>query len=284
MSTNPIDTLAAFRSEFGFDPFAIHCSVTGKPIGKIGDEEMFSVLNLICESNDGADEAATDLWLRVISAMRPSLKWNKFRSESLAQMRKSDPVETLAYLVNRMFAPHNRLKGGMQPVHYDERIKAWRLIESWGKTDETNTLAYMLLEIDAKMGLDVEMPPFNWRDFFEAESQSARVTMVQGWYATLMVRWEKRLKEAEQQSHWIRHGNVLSKSAFADAFMESKPLSVTAIKKAEKKADRDFMAHIIWEVLGDSAEPPELAAAAQPNPQLVPLRGRKPMVFGVKQS
>lgn len=271
----------AFAEEYGFDPYKIHCSVTGKPIGNLFDEEYDSILSLVCESNDGADEAASDLWLRVIAAMRPSLKWNKFRSETLAQMRKTDPVETLAYLVNRMFAPHNRLRGGMQPIHYEERIKAWQQIEAWGVTDDTNTLTYMLLEIDAKMGLDVEMPSFNWQDFFHAESMTHRVSMLQGWYADLMIRWEKRLKAEEMQTRWIRHGSVVAKQAFADAYMESKPLSATAIKKAEKRADKDFMAHIIWEVLGDSSEPPEIAEAAKPVPALVPLK--KPIVFGVKR-
>jgi hypothetical protein len=281
MPTNPVDTLLSFNAEYGFNPFAIHCQVTGKPIGLIGNEEMMSVLSLICESNDGADEAASDLWLRVISAMRPSLKWNKFRSETLAHMRKVDPVETLAYLLNRMFAPHNRLRGGMLPIHYEERIKAWQLIEHWGVTDHTNTLSYMLLEIDAKMGLDVEQPPFNWRDFYGAESMNHRIEMLQAWYADLMIRWEKRLKAEEMQTRWMRHGNALSRQAFSEAFMESKPLSATAIKQAAKKQEKDFFANIFFEVMGES-QTPDVVEATQPAPAIVPLK--KPMKFGVKRS
>jgi hypothetical protein len=92
------------------------------------DEEFDSVISLVCESNDDADDAAQDLWFRVIGSMRPSLKWNKFRSGTLADLRISDPVETLAYLINRMFAPHNRLKGGVTLNHLEERIKAWQQI------------------------------------------------------------------------------------------------------------------------------------------------------------
>jgi hypothetical protein len=265
-------TLAQFVSDYGFEPLFIYCQVTGKPIGTFLAEEQDSVLNLVCESNDGADEAASDLWLRVIASMRPSLKWNKFTAQSLAELRVSHPVETLAYLVNRMFTPHNRLKGGVTFRHFEERIKAFKQIESWGQTDDTNTLTYMLLEVDAKMGLDVEMPPFNWQDFFDAESMKHRVEMLQGWYGQLMVRWEKRLRDEELQTRWMRHGNVLAKPAFADAFMESKPLTMTGIKKAEKAAEKQIFADAAWEVLSgilDSAKEPLPDA---PRPVIVPLK------------
>jgi hypothetical protein len=170
-----------------------------------------------------------------------------------------------------MFAPHNRLNGGITLGHYEERIKAWQHIERWEVTDDSNTLTYMLLEIDAKMGLDVEHPPFNWQDFFSAETQKHRVEMVQGWYGNLMERWEKRLKQEELQSRWIRHGSALAKSAFRDAFIESQPPSLTAIKKAGKAAERGIFDAALWEVLGksfDSSLEPKIDA---PKPVVVPL-------------
>jgi hypothetical protein len=266
------ETIAAFVADYGFDPLTIYCQVTGKPFARFFDEEQESVLSLVCESNDDADAAAGDLWLRVVSSMRPSLKWNKFSAGSLAELRVSHPIETLAYLINRMFTPHNRFKGGVTLRHFEERIKAFKEIDSWGQTDDTNTLTYMLLEIDAKMGLDVEMPPFNWQDFFEAESIKHRVEMVQGWYGQLMERWEKRLKDEELQIKWMRHGNVLAKPAFADAFMESKPLTITGIKKAEKAAEKQIFADAAWDVLSgilDSTAEPKPDA---PKPVIVPLK------------
>jgi hypothetical protein len=261
-----------FHKDYGFDPFRIYCQVTGKPFATILEEEMDSVLSLVCESNDDADAAAQDLWLRVVASMRPSLKWNKFRSNTLAELRVSDPIETLAYLVNRMFGPHNRLKGGMTLSHYEERIKAWQRIKDWGVTDETNTLTYMLLEIDAKMGLDVEMPPFNWLDFFDADSMKHRVEMTQGWYGQLMVRWEKRIKEEEMSVRWMRHGNVLAKPAFADAYQESKPLTITGIKRAEKQAEKAIFSEALFEVLGEIFDSKSMEPRPEaPAPVLVPL-------------
>jgi hypothetical protein len=269
---NRLETIATFRETFGFDYFRIYCQVTGKPFGFLTSEERSGILSLVCESNDDADEAAQDLWLRVIGSMRPSLKWNKYRASSLADLRKSDPMETLAYFINRMFAPHDRLKGGLTINHLEERIKAWQRIETWGVTDDTNTLSYMLLEIDAKMGLDVEMPPFNWLDFFDAESTKHRVEMVQGWYGNLMERWEKRLKQEEMQTRWMRYGNVLAKPAFAQAFMDSQPPSLTAIKKAEKAAEKQVFSDAVFEVLGGILDKNLEPKHEAPKPVLVPLK------------
>lgn len=266
------EVLDAFAVEYGFDPARVYCLVTGKPFGYMFLEELDSVLNIVHESNGDVDDAANDLWIRVLASMRPSLKWNKFRTGSLADLRVSDPVETLAYLVNRMFAPHNRLKGGVTLAHYQERILAWQRIETWGQSDDTNTLMYMLLELDAKMGLDVEMPPFNWLDFFDAESMKHRVEMVQAWYGNLMQRWEKRLKDEEMSVRWMRHGNVLAKPAFAAAYLESQPLSLTAIKKAEKKASQQVFDAALWEVLGGMLDSHLEPKPDAPKPVVVPLQ------------
>jgi len=272
MSANPLETVNHFHTEYGFSPSQIFCQVTGKPIGDYSDNEFQSVLSLICESNDGADEAADDLALRIFGSMRPSLRWNKFRVETVAELRVSHPDETLAYLINRMFAPHNRLKGGVTPRHLEERIKAWKHIESWEQSDDTNTLMYMLLEIDAKMGLDVEQPPYNWQDFFNAESMKHRVEMLQGWYSQLMERWEKRIKAEEMQTKWMRHGNVLAKAAFRDVYMESQPLTQTAIKKAAKAADKQIFAEALYDVLGDIFDSNLEPKKEAPKPVVVPLK------------
>src|SRR4051812_5829833 len=109
---NRLETIVLFREQFGYDYFRVYCSITGKPFGFLNSEERHSLLSLVCESNDDADGACDDLWLRVIGSMRPSLKWNVWRDrDAMVKLRRTDPRETLAYLINRMFAPHNRLKG-----------------------------------------------------------------------------------------------------------------------------------------------------------------------------
>src|SRR5574338_107988 len=221
-----------FKSSYGFDMHGLYCQATGKCFGWTHIEEMESLVNLVgAESND-ADEIADDIAMRVLASMRPSHKWNKFRAESLAEMRKSDPIETLAYLINRMFAPLNH----------------------------------------RKIGID-------------APDMDARLAILQNWYADRMIAWEKRLAAEELQTRWIRHGNVLAKPAFAAAYMESKPLSATAIKRAEKEAEKQMFGDLLFEILGNPTldGEPTVEPKAKPKPTFVPIR-KMPMSFGVKNN
>lgn len=273
----------SFQSSYGFDPSGIYCAATGKRVGSTHIEELESLINLV--GGESAEEIADDIAMRLLASMRPSMKWNKFRAESLAQMRKTDPAETLAYLINRMFAPLNHRKIGIDNLiaTYEDKIRAFAIISSWGVNDATNTLTYMLLELDAKWNLDTETPPFNWSEFFlDPESMQHRVDLLQHWYATRIEAWDKRLKAEELQTRWMRHGSALAKPAFMDIWMESKPLSATGIKAAEKKAERDLMAGLLWEILGKPKSPEE-REAEKPRPVFVPIR-KMPMKFGVKNN
>ena len=276
-----------FFAEYGFDMSGLYCQVTGKRIGWTHVEEMESLINLVGGEAD-ADEIADDIAIRVLASMRPSLKWNKFRGESLVELRKSNPIETLAYLINRMFAPLNHRKIGIDNLigNYEHRIRAFNIIQSWGVTDATNTLTYMLLELDAKWNLDTESPPFSWQAFFmDAPDMDARVAMLQSWYATRMQAWEKRLAAEELQTRWIRHGSAIAKPAFAAAYMESKPLSATAIKKAEKDAEKQLFGDLLFEIMGSPTLNGEATVEpkAKPKPTFVPIR-KMPMKFGVKSN
>jgi len=277
----------AFMAEYGFDMSGLYCQVTGKRIGWTHIEEMESLINLVGAECNDADEIASDIAMRVLASMRPSHKWNKFRAESLADMRKTDPIETLAYLINRMFAPLNHRKIGIENLlgAYEDRIRAFNILSDWGVTDATNTLTYMLLELDAKWNLDTESPPFSWQAFFlDAPDMDARIAMLQSWYADRMIAWEKRLAAEELMTRWIRHGSALAKPAFAAAYMESKPLSATAIKKAEKDAEKQMFGDLLFEIMGSPSldGEPTVEPKAKPKPTFVPIR-KMPVRFGVKK-
>lgn len=288
MTISTLDFINAFESSYGFDPSGIYCSVTGKRFASIHIEELESLINLVGgeAADDEIEAIIDDVAMRLLASMRPSMKWNKFREESLAQMRVTDPVETLCYLVNRMFAPLNARKIGIDNLvlNYAERIRAYSLVSSWGVNDETNTLAYMLLELDAKWSLDTEYPPFTWQAFFiDAPDMESRIAILQSWYADRMVAWEKRLRAEETQTAWTRSGNALSKPAFRDAYMESKPLSATAIKNAEKSAEKQLFGDLLFEIMGSPNLDGEATKAIppKPHPTFVPIR-KTPLKFGVK--
>lgn len=277
-----------FVSQYGFNPRGIYCAVTGKMVGMTLNEEFVSLVeSLSVEGEADAEQIADDIAIRIFSSMRPSMRWNSFKSDGIKTHREKHPVETLAYLVNRMFAPIGWRKMGLNErlASNADKIRAYSIIESWGVNDATNTLLYMLLEIDAKWSLDTESAPFSWMAFFlNAPDMDARVSMLQSWYATRMEAWAKRVKAEEMQVKWTRHGNAVSKPAFQAAFMENRPLSVTAIKQAEKVAEKTMWGDLLFEIMGKPTLEGEQTLSSVPSasPTFVPIR-KNPMRFGVKK-
>jgi hypothetical protein len=164
-----------FIDAYGFDPTHIYCQVTGKPIAQTHSEEFEALVDSLGVVD--AEQAADDLAVRLLASMRPSMRWNVFRDDSLVIMRQKHPVETLAYLLNRMFAPLNFRKISRRDLLADleHRIKTFQIISEWDKASHFDTLIYMLLELDAKWSLDTESAPFNWQDFFvTADTMDAR--------------------------------------------------------------------------------------------------------------
>ena len=99
-----------------------------------------------------------------------------------------------------------------------------------------------------------------------------------------MLAWEERLKREEMMTNWYRFGNVLAKPAFQQAYMESKPLSATAIKKAEKQAESKFFGDLLFEIMGEPTQDgePTKPVGPKPEPTFVPI-SKMPRKFGVKQ-
>lgn len=237
---------AAFESAYpGVNPTLQYCQFTGKRIGRTDDSEFES----LCLSLSGdPEEIADDIALRLFASMRPSMRWNKMRAESLKEMRKSAPLETLAYLLNRLFTPIN--SSNLLAIHHD-RIRLWNRLEEWGFTESTNTILYYLLEIDAKLGLVTEPVPFSIEMLLDDfESMPLLLEAFEGWYNRRLKEYDKRLKQAEDSNRWFQTGNTLAKPAFYDAFMESKPKSESAKRAEAKREESEFLGKLLFEVLG----------------------------------
>jgi hypothetical protein len=276
-----LDRLAGFEESHGFDPLGIYCQFTGARIGTTTDDEMGALLDSLVGDSE---EVHDDLAIRILASMRPSIRWNKMRAETLQQMRVADPIGTTAYLINRLFAPLNHRKIGIEELlgYNADRIKAHALLREWGVTDESNTILYMLLELDAKWNLDTESAPFTAYDFFfDAPTMQHRVEMLQAWYERRCDAWEKKQKADEMQIKWSRSGNALAKPAFMDAFVESKPITKTGAIKAKKKEESDFMAGLLSEIMMGKPESEAEVAAIAPKPVLIAIH-KTPLAFGIK--
>lgn len=266
-----------FIDSYGFDPFGQFCQVTGKRIGN--SLEVQELIESMLERNVEPEDIADDIAVRIFASMRPSLFWNKMREDSLEEMRKSRPLEVLAYLLNRLFAPERN--ANLLAIHHD-RIRLWQRLEEWGMNDSTNTILYYMLEVDAKLNLASLSAPFTVEDFLTRfESMPLLLERIQAWYAIQLDSYAKLLKRNELNTRWWRSGNALAKGAFGAAWMEQKPPSQKQIKENAKKEDRNFFGGILMGILGESLNPAE-AEAVTPIPIKIPVT-KMPMQFGVKK-
>lgn len=209
------DIIDAFESQYpGVDFTAIYCLFTGAPIGNTHTCE----LEMLLDSLPGDPEsAADDLAIRLFASMRPGLRWNKMRSESMEELRCSDPVGMASFLAIRAFKP---LSGGSAIVQNHESILIYqRLTEMDFEIREE--LTHILLEIDAKNNLNSTYPTFSSAVFL-AESDSEILARLREWYLAEIETYNKRQKQLEATSRWHRYGNTLANSAFAGSFMQDK--------------------------------------------------------------
>jgi hypothetical protein len=233
----------------GIDPFGFYCSVTGKRIGRNAEVEDF----LTAQPVDSDPEAlADDLALRIFASMRPSILWNRMRMETLDELRVSRPVEVLAYLLNRAFTP---IKGGNAISIAHDKIRTFHACSDLRGFDREafDSVMFLLLEIDAKQGLNTVYPTFRVDDLIAAtgaDGCESFMQMLRAWHHNLMREHEKFQKRMEMETRWWRSGNALAKPAFFSAFMAAKPLSENQQRVATRKAESDMFADILNEVMG----------------------------------
>ena len=218
------------QGNMGINPFNLYCQFTGKPIGRISPDELEPFLT------GDIEEVADDLFVRIMASCRPSIHWNVMREDTLDKLAKSRPIETLAYLMNRLFQPHDWFKLPMARRMEDQhqRIKLYSFLETCGQVDRESLYA-MLIEIDAKMNLSQQTIDLKVVEFM-LDYDSA-IKKIEAFYVDCLKRWERVQKHEEDQRRWLK-GNTAAKPAFFRSFMEAKPESKTAvIKRAKKEKD-----------------------------------------------
>ncbi len=259
----------------GVDPQGIYCLFTGK---RIGQTELDELSSLVDSLPGDAEDIADDLAMRLFASMRPSMRWNKMRSESLDELRKSVPMETLAYLLNRLFTPLSQ--SNPLALHHD-RIRLFAQLESWGFNESTNTLLYYLIELDAKLGLNTIAPPFSIEMLLsDFESMPILLASFESFYQSCLKKYEKQQADMESSDRWFRTGNTLAKHAHVKMFMEFKPVTESAKQKQAKAEREKFFGDLLFEVLGK----PNLSGkktAPQPTPKRITVPATKmPARFG----
>lgn len=283
MSTTLAGTVMhACIERHGVNPTQIYCLVTGAPIG-----ESYEYADLVATMIGETDHLVDDVLMRVLASMRPSLRWNRMKPETLNDLRVSSPVETLCYLLNRLMAPTSTQRdyGDFRILHRN-RIQLWqRLSESYGNHAKESIDAVMmkLLEVEAKLGLLSQESPIQYAQLLAAERPlEAILGRLDSWH-------EERMKwhEAQEREAKFFAANPGARIALGKMFWEVKPKSEATIQREVKQQTRNVLDNILDELLnpGITATKPEAMRVHVPEqPQSAPRpKTKMPARFGVKK-
>lgn len=242
------------QREMGINPFTIYCQLTGKPIGRIDSDELEPFLH------GDIEEVADNLFVRIIASMRPSIHWNRMREDSLDKMATARPIETLAYLLNRLFQPVEfyKLPLAKRLDNQHERIRLYRFLVDMQPAVRESLYA-QLIEIDAKMNLSQQQIDLRPSDFMLFLDESLKT--LDAFHADCMKRWAKSQKLEEDSRRWFK-GNTIAKPAFFRSFMEAKPETKAAATKRVKK-EQDAALDALFDTVMAEAE-----AAPVPTPTI----------------
>lgn len=266
-----------FVSIYGFDPYGIYCLATGKRIGTSNGE----IIDVIADMTDSDSEAcADDLAMRLFASMRPSMRWNFMRVDTIDQLRKAVPVETMAYLLNRLMAPVNiRDESFADFCRFNgEKIKLFQLLSQWEIDDAFAQAMTQLLDIDSRRNLKDIKPSFSMLDLLKLTSWTQLAALLDPWHTKQLQAWADSQREAK-----FLRANPMAKSAFLRAAIETKPPTKIQQKKLERKQKDAFMVDLLRELLDGDSAPREQSEAPAPKPKPVTPQ-IKPIKFGVKRS
>lgn len=238
----------AYYESFGYSPAAIYCSITGKAIGTIDDDEIQATVDLIGFDEANPETTCDDYRLRLVASMRPSTRWNKFRSESINDLRIAQPRETLAYLLNRLFEPLNNT-GSIWSI--EQRIHVWRELEAHeisNSIPRVEQLIHQLLEIDTRTGLTKLFIGFE-RGMLAGDKFDEFCDAVTQTYEQQQIRWAQLDAEYRYQIT-----NPLVKQAFFDSFMTRKPPTELSKKREAKEKRRFGFANLLSQIMADEGD------------------------------
>lgn len=230
-----------YTRQHDYEPNALYCSVTGKRLGAMDDDEFQATLDLLAPTEQNLESIIDDMRLRVVASMRPSTRWNKFRSESLDELRKAQPIETLAYLLNRLFEPLNNL-GSIWSI--EQRIHVWQELQQIN--GPVTQVIHQLLEMDTRTGLNQLFVGYQRGMLLDFEAFAESIDVI---YTAQQVRWAQLDAEYRYQI-----ANPLARQSFFNSFMENKPESVTKVKIKAKTERRRGFENLLAQILDEDSD------------------------------
>lgn len=235
------DVSDSYLESFGYMAEGIYCNVTGKRIGTIDTDEFLATIDMLNPTTANIEVVLDDYRLRLVASMRPSTRWNKFRNESLDELRKAQPIETLAYLLNRLFEPLNNL-GSIWSI--EQRIYVWQELQQIN--GPVTQVIHQLLEMDTRTGLNQLFVGYQRGMLLDFEAFAESIDVI---YTAQQVKWAQLDAEYRYQI-----ANPLAKQSFFNSFMENKPESVTKIKAKAKTERRRGFENLLAQILDEDSD------------------------------
>lgn len=240
------------EQNFGFDIHNIYCLHTGKPIGRLFNEELEFALN--DEASDDLDDLADAMAVRIVASMRPSPALNKPDAMTLQAYAARNPVDIMAYLVNRLHGSRDLLvkrngTNSFQPLM--QRITDYRRWQDMAaKGFDFKPWIHWLLELEVKMNLhDLKSPLVrqsrkgNWvsstmdgESVFNAlsiESNDQVFEVFQAWVFQQLGVYEDRYDAATKQQAWFR-GNRMAATAYTRSWLDNPQIARRATDSQPK--------------------------------------------------
>jgi hypothetical protein len=234
----------------------IRCLATGRIIAEMSDDEVGLIV--AATAHIPADKRQAHLDRLILGTMRPSIAWASVTPESIDALREAAPMETLAYLLNRLFAPVERTDKQGKAVDSDAWYNARRMrIEIWESLnsqsilpDQLDSLLLCLLELDSRFGLTkVKKPTSLTQLWFQWSEDSTSQLILELWTLrnALMAEHHKAMKRAKFQAEFWSEGNRLTRNATVTHAAKVKPpaTKIASEAKRTKHADAvDFLTQL----------------------------------------
>lgn len=152
-------------------PYLIHCSLTGRPIGQLSEED--SIMMEASLGSIDSEERQDEIFMRIAAFARPAPAFAVTTESSLLRMRAAPNGFPMvwAYLVHRWIdSPDQRVDFEARLLQMRRRIDAWPMlvtsltaIDSMSPADSEarDEIFQSLLAIDSLVGLTTQTAP-NW--------------------------------------------------------------------------------------------------------------------------
>lgn len=258
--------LETFANNYGFNHDGVYCQTTGRQIAQADECDIDSLIDML---PGDSEEIADDLAMRICASMRPSILWNKMRSESIQQLAKHRPEEVIAYMVNRIFHPAQASDLTQHMTAMQNRIKFFDWLEDQPvDSEKMKDVLHILLRVDAVIPPSEKFKPGK----ADTSSLESFHKQVMGICETIISAHHAKSSNA------FRRGNPLASSAYRNSFAERAATTPAQVKKQEKRKDQAYLDNLFTSLQGESIAPPP------PEPKPVPVASTKmPARFGVKK-